>query len=264
MWQILKSYPGVRSTLAHWLYAYQGTRQRIQGNRNLVQIDTLGTLPYLKQVEIEIQGNNNRIWISRGVHLHHLKIQIHGSDNHIHIADRCQIQGGCLWIADDHCRIEIGSETTIVDANIGIADPNAQIKIGADCMLSHGIDIRCGDSHTILDMTTQERINFSQAIEIQDHVWIGMHAKILKDASIGQHSVIAAGSIVTKDIPAHCVAVGVPATVKREKITWLREKWKTRTQSSSEKQTIPIPKQTSSQTPSQDTEIIESTQHRVS
>ncbi len=230
MWRALKSSSQVRSFLAHCFYAYQGTRQQIQGQHNVIQIDTASTLPYLKNVEIEVRGNNNCVWIAPGVHLHDLKIQIHGSDNHLLIADRCQIQGGCLWLADDRCRIEIGAATTIVEANIGIADPDAVIQIGADCMLSHGIDIRCGDSHTILDLATQQRINVAHAITIADHVWIGMHSQILKDVSIGEHSVIAAGSIVTKDIPDHCIAAGVPATVKRKEITWLREKLRTQTQ----------------------------------
>lgn len=48
---------------------------------------------------------------------------------------------------------------------------------------------------------------------IGDHVWIGMNAIVLKGVRIGDGALIAAGSVVTRDIPADCVAGGVPARV---------------------------------------------------
>jgi acetyltransferase-like isoleucine patch superfamily enzyme len=50
-------------------------------------------------------------------------------------------------------------------------------------------------------------------ITIQDEVWIGANAVILAGVCIGKHSVIAAGSIVTKDVPPYTVAGGNPARV---------------------------------------------------
>jgi acetyltransferase-like isoleucine patch superfamily enzyme len=50
---------------------------------------------------------------------------------------------------------------------------------------------------------------------IEDHVWIGSRAIILPGVHIGHHSVVGAGSVVTKDISANCLAVGVPARVVR-------------------------------------------------
>ncbi len=52
-------------------------------------------------------------------------------------------------------------------------------------------------------------------ISIENNVWIGEKATILKGVSIGENSVIGAGSVVTKSIPANCVAVGSPAKVIR-------------------------------------------------
>lgn len=248
MWSLVKSNPHLRSILAQALYYGQGNQRRIQGVGNQIQIQTTSVLPYLKQVEIEIQGDHNQIYISPGVHLHRLKIQINGSHNQLVLADRCQMRGGCLWMADDRGQIAIGAGTTIADANIGIADPDAIVRIGSDCMLSHGIDIRCGDSHTILDLTTQERINLAHRIEIKDHVWLGMYARVLKDVQIGEHSIIAAGAIVTQSIPAHCIAAGIPARVKREQVTWLREKVSSSGLPLPQKQTSILLEQTSSQT----------------
>ena len=60
----------------------------------------------------------------------------------------------------------------------------------------------------------------SKPIVIEDNVWIGVNVLILKGVTIGHGSVIAAGSIVTRDIPCNCLAAGIPAKVIREKISW--------------------------------------------
>ena len=52
-------------------------------------------------------------------------------------------------------------------------------------------------------------------VRIGDHVWLGMHAVVLKGVTIGEGSIIGAGSVVTRDIPPLCVAVGAPARVVR-------------------------------------------------
>lgn len=52
-------------------------------------------------------------------------------------------------------------------------------------------------------------------VRIGDHVWLGMNAVVLKGVTIGHGSIIGAGSVVTRDIPPLCVAVGAPARVVR-------------------------------------------------
>jgi acetyltransferase-like isoleucine patch superfamily enzyme len=47
-------------------------------------------------------------------------------------------------------------------------------------------------------------------------VWIGAHVIILPGVRIGSHSAIGAGSVVTKDVPANCLAAGNPARVFRQ------------------------------------------------
>ena len=50
-------------------------------------------------------------------------------------------------------------------------------------------------------------------IVIQDNVWIGMNCVVMKGVVIGENSIIGANSIVTKDIPANCIAAGNPCRV---------------------------------------------------
>ena len=53
----------------------------------------------------------------------------------------------------------------------------------------------------------------SASIVIEDDVWVGAHSIILKGVTIGARSIIGAGSVVTKSIPADCVAAGNPCRV---------------------------------------------------
>lgn len=53
----------------------------------------------------------------------------------------------------------------------------------------------------------------TQPVVIDDDVWIGANSVVTAGVSIGRHSVIAAGSVVTKSIPPYCVAAGVPAKI---------------------------------------------------
>ena len=58
----------------------------------------------------------------------------------------------------------------------------------------------------------------AQATTIGDRVWLGAKVTVLKGVTIGNDAVIGAGSVVTKDIPPHGIAVGVPAQVIKSKL----------------------------------------------
>jgi acetyltransferase-like isoleucine patch superfamily enzyme len=93
-----------------------------------------------------------------------------------------------------------------------------EIKIGNAVAISHDVTIMDSDAHYF----TGEKERFIAPIEIGDNVWIGTKSIILKGVHIGEGSVIAAGSVVTKDVPPHCLAGGVPARVIRKNISWER------------------------------------------
>ena len=86
--------------------------------------------------------------------------------------------------------------------------------IGENVAIAPEVIIRDSDDHQIVGSKKTSPIN------IGNHVWIGTRAMILKGVSIGDNSVIAAGSIVTHDVPSNCLVAGVPAIIKKEKISW--------------------------------------------
>lgn len=89
-----------------------------------------------------------------------------------------------------------------------------KIEIGDNCAISHDCTIMDSDVHNI------DGHNNTKPVKIGNDVWIGTRVTILKGVNIGKGAVIAAGSIVTKDIPDGCLAGGVPAKVIRENVTW--------------------------------------------
>lgn len=93
------------------------------------------------------------------------------------------------------------------------------IEIGAFTIISDNVRIQDSDIHHINSQDRMKKNNTAPII-IGDHVWIGLNVVILKGVTIGNGSVIGAGSVVTKNVPANSLAVGNPAVVVKQNISW--------------------------------------------
>ncbi len=104
-----------------------------------------------------------------------------------------------------------------------------RIEIGAFTLLAHGVQIFDNDSHPVssvlrerdyqivLGLVAGERADIARApIRIGERVWVGFNAILMKGISIGDGSIIAAGSVVTSDVPAHTIVAGNPARIVKE------------------------------------------------
>lgn len=111
-----------------------------------------------------------------------------------------------LHTATDYAKIEIGNNCGFSGVSIVCWK---SVKIGNNVMI--GADTCIGDTDDHPERLGTE----ASPIEIKDNVFIGMHCLILKGVTIGENSIIGAGSVVTKDIPANCIAAGVPCKVIR-------------------------------------------------
>lgn len=89
------------------------------------------------------------------------------------------------------------------------------ISIGTNVRISRNVQIWDDDHHTIV-----AGLNEKKEVIIEDNVWIGAGVIILKGVHIGRGSMIAAGAVVTKDIPPHSLAGGVPAKVIKSNFEW--------------------------------------------
>lgn len=174
----------------------------------------------------DIIGDNNEIIIGDSCIFYNTTLFIRGSNNKIQISNGVRFnRGGSIWIEDDECSLFIGSDTTFEDTHIAVTEPKSIIIIGNDCMFANDIDVRTGDSHSIISTVTNERINYAQNISIGNHVWIASHVSILKGVSIPDNSIVATRSVVTKAFNVQNTLIGgVPAKVLKENINWLRER----------------------------------------
>lgn len=107
-------------------------------------------------------------------------------------------------------RISVGDHTFI---NYGASITAYQnVSIGRHCLLGHHVRIVDRNEHGV---EQRELAQPARPVVIEDHVWIGSHTIILPGVSIGHNSAIGAGSVVTRDVPANCLAAGNPARILR-------------------------------------------------
>jgi len=81
-----------------------------------------------------------------------------------------------------------------------------RVEIGADCMIGWDVAIMDTDLHAVGDRPLENR-----PVIIGDNVWIGCRSIILKGVTIGDHAIVSAGAIVTKDVAPYTIVAGHPA-----------------------------------------------------
>jgi acetyltransferase-like isoleucine patch superfamily enzyme len=149
-------------------------------------------------------------------------------DPAVELAPHVSCYAGCSFSIGPRGSCKVG-EFTLLNGAIIMAEE--RIEIGSHCLISWNVGIADSDFHPLDPV--QRRIDAmalapffkdrpprpeirTKPVIIKDNVWIGMGAVILKGVTIGENSVVAAGSIVTKDVPPSTVVAGNPAVVVKE------------------------------------------------
>lgn len=109
--------------------------------------------------------------------------------------------------------IEIGNNTYIGDRTE--IHSGESVKIGNNVNISWDCNILDRDYHAF-----ESETEVIKPVRICDNVWIGCGCFILKGVTVGEGSVIAAGSVVTRDVPEKCLVAGNPAKVIKENVWW--------------------------------------------
>jgi len=114
----------------------------------------------------------------------------------LYLSDNASLSIGARTYVGFHCELSFTSNCTI----------------GEDCQIA-GYCTVIDSNHQFIDPTIpiNKQGFVSAPIAIADDVWLGNKVVVLKGVQIGRHSVVGAGAVVTKDIPAFTVAAGVPA-----------------------------------------------------
>ena len=110
---------------------------------------------------------------------------------HVHFGKRVVVNFGCCFVDDGD--IFIGDDT----------------MIGPNCTLATSI-------HPVSPRLRRYKLQHNKQIYIGRNVWLGAGAIILPGITIGDNSIVGAGSVVTKNVPANTIVVGNPAKVLRE------------------------------------------------
>ncbi len=153
----------------------------------------------------------------------------------IHIADNVVVDDNCLLDAkgESNRGIRIGSgvfigRNTILSCKNGDIELGDGANIGFNCELFSASSVRVGagtllaaytyvigGDHDVSDPSKSilEQGRKSEGVQIGEGAWIGAGAKVLDGVSIGDKAIIGAGAVVTRDVPARAVAVGIPAKV---------------------------------------------------
>ena len=100
------------------------------------------------------------------------------------------------------------------NSNLTLVD-DADIFVGDYCMIAPNVVIATL-GHPVLPVLREHHYVYNLPVRIGRNVWIGSGVQILPGITIGDHSVIGAGSVVTGDTPANVVALGAPCRVVRE------------------------------------------------
>jgi len=138
---------------------------------------------------------------------------------------------GSLISIGKGCRFASRTTSNLIGINhrcmISTLSDRASLKIGSGCGFSGttigcfksiqlGDNVRCGANTLITDSDWHigdYRVGLAKSVIIEDDVWLGYGVIVLKGVTIGRNSVIGAGSVVSKDIPANVIAAGNPCKV---------------------------------------------------
>lgn len=160
----------------------------------------------------------------------------------VKIGNGCRFFGRICFHHMPGARMEVGPHCVFNSSNcsnllgvnhpciLATLSPTAELRIGDGCGFSGvaicaenkiiiGRGVRVGANTTITDTnwhSDDPRVAPSRAVVIEDGVWLGTQVLVLPGSRIGRNSVIGAGSIVTGEIPADCIAAGNPARVVRQ------------------------------------------------
>jgi acetyltransferase-like isoleucine patch superfamily enzyme len=144
------------------------------------------------------------------------------------LGDHVSCYSGCSFALGPEGTCTVGDFTLL---NGALIMAQARISIGSYCLISWNVGIADSDFHPLdpaarridaralapylPDRPPRPPIE-TRPVTIGDNVWIGMHAVILKGVEIGENSVVAAGAVVTKSVPANVVVAGNPANIVRQ------------------------------------------------
>lgn len=222
MKQHIKAFVKEHSAFLSFLY-YLLMNNKVRGrNGNIFKHHNV----FLRGLRVRFYGKGNEVILggAKPSALMNLHLEIHGSNHKVIIDGGVGARDLTIYCADENCLVHVKEDTQISGKTELAVMEGTKIEVGRDCLFSANITLRAGDSHSVIDAETGARLNKSKDIIVGDHVWIGNTVILTKGTIIGEHSVIATGSVVVgKTYPCNVALGGNPAKVIKEGISWRSE-----------------------------------------
>lgn len=173
------------------------------------------------------QWRNVATFDSTVIFLGDASVENYGSPEDIEIGPYTCIRGQLSMIAPGghlrlghHCYVGPGSRVWAQES----------VEIGNHVLIAHLVDIHDSNAHSANAIHRREdatnlfeknvAVNWSniesKPVRIEDDVWIGLKSSVLKGVTIGRGAIIAAGTMVTKDVPPYTLVAGNPASIIRQ------------------------------------------------
>lgn len=169
-------------------------------------------------------GDGVDITLNYDLHLNYNKLKGSNQECYLKLHNYSKLHINGLYKVFPNTRIEIKTNG-FLELGSGYINSDSiiycskHISIGNGVFIARGCKIYDCDAHDIVDKNGKI-MNESEEIIIGEHVWIGMNSIILKGVTIGDGSIIGAGSIVTKDVPSKTMVAGNPATIIKTDVEW--------------------------------------------
>jgi carbonic anhydrase/acetyltransferase-like protein (isoleucine patch superfamily) len=180
------------------------------------------------RISIHNTGANNCFLFNnkKGSGAANVTLRTHGSECTALI---CDLSVSPLNIFDVFFRsneqlLYFGEGSTSVGVRVELQGTGRTVAIGDDCMLSSDVWIRNHDMHTIFVVDSEEITNMDPLdVIIEKHVWLGFDSLIFGARRIGFGSIVGTRALVRQELPALVLAVGIPARVIRNGVSWCRQ-----------------------------------------
>jgi acetyltransferase-like isoleucine patch superfamily enzyme len=178
----------------------------------------------LRGYRIEVRGDHNLLQIHPSCRLVNVSFRLIGDNLRLELGERVKIsQWSEFLLKGEDVEVRLGPKCTVESARF-VAHSRTSLEVGPDYIFAYDVEVRTGNDHSTLDAASGERHNRDKNVCIGEHLRPGARSVVVKGVNIGDNSVIATGSIVSRDIGSGVVAAGVRARVIRDGIAWDRRR----------------------------------------
>ena len=166
-------------------------------------------------------GKNSQIECSgiKREHLQRIRLDV-GNDCHVTFKSYRSINGKVSITMQNNAQLFLGEEQAFNgDCAFQLYEPSS-ITVGNQCLWAFGL-LTTSDYHSIIDISSGQRLNMAKDIVIGEHVWFCRNYLVLKGANIGKDSVVGANAVIKSGTyESNAVLSGNPAVVVRRNISW--------------------------------------------